>query len=148
MNFRRLCIASLLLLGFCLCANPNPQQTRWLSYEPTVVELEGNLTVEIKYGPPNYGENPKTDEKVNVPILVLSQPINVRGDPKSELNKETVEGVTRIQLVFDKTSTTYKQFVGSRVLVKGTLFKAHSGHHYTDVLVSVQDIRKQLDKRN
>jgi hypothetical protein len=65
-----------ILLGLTTTAQRN---SRWLSYEPAIVELEGRLTVQWKYGPPNYG-------------------------------------------------------------VKGTLFHALSGHHYTDVVMDVGSI--------
>jgi len=32
---------------------------QWLSYEPAVVELEGKLIVELKYGPPELREEPE-----------------------------------------------------------------------------------------
>ena len=148
MRFLQLWIARFLVVVSWLGVNTNRQDIKWLSYEPTVVELEGKLTVEMKYGPPNYGENPKTDERVRVPLLLLSQAVNVRGDPKSDLNAESVKGVTRIQLVF-KGGTTYRQFTGKKVVVKGTLFRGHTGHHYTDVLMTVLEIRKnQREKRD
>ena len=46
---------------------------RCLSYEPEVVELDGQLVVQSKYGPPNFGEQPKTDQKVQVPVLLLRE---------------------------------------------------------------------------
>jgi len=49
----------------------------WLEYEPAVVELEGKLRVKTFYGPPNFGENPKTDLKERCWILSLDKPINV-----------------------------------------------------------------------
>src|SRR5437899_12496469 len=54
-----------------------------LSYEPTIVELEGTLTVKTYYGTPNYGENPKTDTKEKQCILVLSDPVDVIGNKGS-----------------------------------------------------------------
>lgn len=38
------------------------QEKEWLSYQPTVVELKGALSVQTYYGPPNYGENPDTGQ--------------------------------------------------------------------------------------
>ena len=116
------------------------QNTRWLSYEPATVELEGRLTIESKYGPPNYGENPKTDAKVKVPVLVLSTPINVRGTPADEINGTTVRGARRVQLVFSNLETSPTQLIGDTVVVRGKLFHAHTGHHYTDVLIDVSSI--------
>lgn len=118
------------------------QNRRWLSYEPAVVELQGKLAVEWKHGPPNYGEQPKTDAKVRVPLLKLAETINVRGNPENALNAESVEGVRQIQLLFQSESA-YKQLIGKQVVVKGTLFRAHSGHHYTDVVMNVRFVEEK-----
>jgi uncharacterized protein YecT (DUF1311 family) len=116
------------------------QDRRWLSYEPATVELEGRLVTQLKYGPPNYGEQPKTDQKGKVPILVLTDPINVRGVPGHFYNAESVEGIRQIQLAFINIAPVYKELIGKDVIVKGTLFHAHTGHHYTDVVLDVRSI--------
>ncbi len=116
------------------------QEKQWLSYEPAAVELEGRLIIQTKYGPPNFGENPKTDKRVKVPIVVLTKAINVRGTPGAAHNATSVEGASRIQLVFTDAATNYKSLVGKDIVVKGTLFHAETGGHYTDVLISVQSI--------
>ncbi|HEX7334337.1 MAG TPA: DUF4431 domain-containing protein [Pyrinomonadaceae bacterium] len=116
------------------------QKNRWLPYEPATVELEGRLTVQSKYGPPNYGENPRTDAKVKVPVLVLLTPVNIRGTPGDATNAKSVRGVRRIQLILLNIKTPYKEFTGKIVVVKGTLFHAHSGHHYTRVVMDVSSI--------
>jgi hypothetical protein len=117
------------------------QDKLWLSYEPAVVALEGRLTVVWKCGPPNYGENPNTDAKVRVLILVLSRPANVRGNRQDALNTESVEGIKRIQLNPFNLNTPYKQFIGTKVLVNGTLFHAHTGHHYTKVVMDIHSLK-------
>ena len=118
-------------------------QTQRLSYEPATVELEGKVITEQKYGPPNYGQNPKTDQKVTVAILVLRDPIDVLATPGDAVNTQ-VNGVTRIQLVFTDGKTVDKQLIGKDVLVKGKLFHSHTGHHYTDVLIDVSSIQEEV----
>lgn len=115
------------------------QKNRWLPYEPATVELQGRLTVQSKYGPPNYGENPRTDAKVKVPVLVLLTPVSIRGTPGDANNAKSVSGVRRIQLIL-LNKTPYKEFTNKIVVVKGTLFHAHSGHHYTRVVMDVSSI--------
>lgn len=118
------------------------QDRHWLSYD-SAIELEGKITEEWKYGPPNFGENPKTDAKVRVAVLILSKPVSVRGKPQDPINTESVEGIRRIQLhVFD-LKTPLKQFIGRRVVVNGTLFHAHTGGHYTDVVMDIRSIKKR-----
>jgi hypothetical protein len=113
----------------------------WLSYEPAVVELRGKLITRMYYGPPNYGENPKTDSKEVLPFLVLSKPVNVRGYPDPNAGppeQVTVENVRRMELVL---TLPHKNMIGKNVIVTGTLFHAFTGHHHTDVLMTVQTIR-------
>lgn len=136
-------IKTVTLFGLILVAASTAaaQSNDWLSYEPAVVELKGKLVMEWKYGPPNFGENPRTDAKVRVPVLVLVKPVSVRGNPQDTLNAESVEGLGRMQLNLVNLKTSYKQFIGKRVLVNGTLFHAHTGHHYTKVVMEVRSLK-------
>ena len=142
MRLLKLTITALLLVliltrGFEIAA----QDKNWLPYEPATIELQGRVIVQWKYGPPNYGENPKTDRKVRVPILLLSKPVNVRGNPQDELNSESVEGIRRIQLDFFNLKTSYNQFNGKKVVVTGTLIHAITGHDYTKAVMNLQSIK-------
>jgi hypothetical protein len=48
------------------------------------------------------------------------------------------KGVGRIQLVLSPDAyAAYKELVGKRVVVSGTLFGAITGHHHTPVLLTV-----------
>ena len=129
-----------LLVAFA-CAGPTHAQ-RFLSYEPEVVELDGQLVVQSKYGPPNFGEQPKTDQKVSVPVLLLRDRVSVLGDDGDGHNSKTVHGVRQVQLAFD-SNTSHKTLIGKQVVVTGSLFHAHTGHHYTDVVLIVQSIERK-----
>jgi hypothetical protein len=138
-------IATLLLLVVQLgigtrLAVSTSQDRRSVHYEPTVVELKGKLIVLNKYGPPNYGETPHQDQKVRVTVLDISTPVDVLADPGSELNSETVRNVSQIQMAF--SGSTYKKLVGRMVVAKGTLFRGHTGHHYTEVVMNVIGVRE------
>ena len=114
-------------------------QTEWLEYEPAVVQLEGRLSIKTFFGPPNFGENPKTDSKEQTRILVLDRPIKVRANDETDpVLGPSVENVRELQLLFDGP---LRKWVGKKLIVKGTLFHAHTGHHFTDVLLHVQSIR-------
>lgn len=118
---------------------------KWLSYEPAVVELRGRLRLVPRFGPPNYGENPESDLRVKIPVLDLAKPINVRRDPNSNLNWKSFRGVTRVQLAFgsdEELDKAIHELVGSDVVIRGSLFQSHTGHHYTDVLLHVEEIRR------
>jgi len=121
------------------------QQQQWFAYETEVVTLEGRLKVRMKYGAPNFGENPKTDEREYVPVLVLSRSINVRAKKDDVINGTTVRHARVVQLVLETgLLLSSKAFVGETVFVTGTLFHAHTGHHHYEVLMSVQQIKRRL----
>lgn len=130
------------VLVAALHATPTQAQ-RWLSYEPETVELDGRLVIQARYGPPNYGEQPKTDEKVRIPVLVLQNPVNVLPGEEKSYNSQAVYGTTRIQLAFIESRIPYKNLIGKKVVVTGSLFHAHTGHHYTDVVLKVSSIERR-----
>lgn len=117
------------------------QRDRCEHYAPRSVTLSGELTQVQKYGPPNYGENPKTDARVRVLVLKLPRTLNVCGDPTSDINTESEKNVREVQLVMSDSSA--KHLVGRAVIATGTLFHSHTGHHYTKVLMNVSEIRKR-----
>jgi hypothetical protein len=135
---------TLIVFGAISCLTTVAQEKQWLSYGPGV-ELEGRLTVERKFGPPNFGENPKTDSRLKIPIVVLPKAINVRGIPGDQFQSVSVEGARRIQLVFTDPAMDYKALVGKDIRVKGALWHAMTGGHYTDVVIFVDSI--ELKKR-
>jgi hypothetical protein len=120
------------------------QQARWLAFAPTVVELHGKLLKVVKYGPPSYGENPNSDVKHQIPMILLAQPVSAKGDAKSKLNEEDLLNVSFVQLIFLNTaSTNYWRYEGQDIVVTGTLFRAETGHHYTQILMNVKAIRSK-----
>lgn len=133
-------IALLVVRGLEIAA----QDRRWVSYGPEVVEIEGRLIEQLKYGPPNFGESPKTDSKLRIPLLVLSPPVSVHADQRDPINSE-LKGIRLIQLLFYEIP--HRRFMGKKVIVKGTLFHANTGGHYTDVVMSVQSISPVRSKR-
>jgi hypothetical protein len=124
-----------------------------LKYAPTEVTVTGKLVVVKEFGPPNWGENPKTDMKLRVPVLRLSHPIDVEADPKSEFNDQSYEDIKEIQL---KEVSDYEQFLNKDVVVTGKLSQGLTGWDFTNVLISVKTITlrtkgtsaKRLGNRN
>lgn len=111
----------------------------WLPFEPAVVELNGKLDIETFFGPPNFGEEPDRDSEERHWILTLDKPINVRPGPGSDpLFSEPVENVRKVQLVMHEP---HRELIDKRVLVTGTLFRGHTGHHFTEALLNVRSIR-------
>lgn len=107
-------------------------------YEPQKVELSGTLVEKTFDGPPSYGEDPEHDVKEQAYIIQLEKPITVvpsQGDTTNERH----DNVGEMQIVNMKhlpLATLLKQ----RVVVKGTLFSAITGHHHTDVLINAEDV--------
>jgi hypothetical protein len=125
-------------------AHPTAAQHRWLSYEPETVELAGRLVIQNKYGPPNYGEQPKTDEKVRIPVLILSEAVNVLPNENDDgPNGQHAYDVRQIQLAFIEGPMDHDKLIGQQVVVKGTLFHQHTGHHYTKVVMKVRSIERK-----
>lgn len=149
MKFHKLTTITLLVLTLVRGFETSAQDNHWLSYGPAVVELEGKLIAEFRYGPPNFGENPKTDAKLRVPILMLTRPINVRGNPQDPLNAESVVRIRRIQVILlgaEDVAIPYKQFIGKKLRVKGTLVHAHTGYHFTKVVMLVRSVEVERSR--
>lgn len=109
------------------------QDSGWLHYDPEVVTLRGKVTTIVKYGPPGYGETPEIDD-VEIPILlVLPLPVRV---------VDTITNLTHIQLVFAKSEfSNFRNYIGKEVIVKGKLFEAVTGHHFTRALLEVESVK-------
>lgn len=114
------------------------KRTTWLHFEPAVVELKGVVGIAYEYGPPTWADDPKSDGKPKTPILRLLKPINILGDPTSDINKGDAENVEEVQLQLDR----YRALVGKRVIVTGMLSRSHTGWHFTEVVMTVKSIRK------
>ena len=113
-----------------------------LSYEPDTVVLKGTIRRHTFAGPPNYESVAKGDQAERVWLLHLSQPICVSAS--SDWEKET--GISDLQLVFANRGQYDKSLLGRKVDVTGTLFRAHTGHHHTKVLLTVSSIKKQWQR--
>jgi hypothetical protein len=109
-----------------------------LSYEPTVVKIAGSLERKTVPGPPNYESVRNGDKPETYWFVKLSEPICVAEDEKEPDLNPAKKGVGRIQLVLSPDAyAAYKELVGKRVVVSGTLFGAITGHHHTPVLLTV-----------
>jgi tRNA nucleotidyltransferase (CCA-adding enzyme) len=131
----RICLLALFFF-FVSDILSHAQQSRWLPYAPTTVELRGTMLKVVKYGPPGYGENPKSDAKYQIPMLLLVEPARVKGNSTSPVNKEDLTNVSFVQLIFLNTpANEYWRYVDLEIIATGTLFRAETGHHYTDLLM-------------
>ena len=107
-------------------------------YDPEVVQLTGRLFTLTAYGPPNYGEDPDTDSLETVPVLWLDHPICVDEDLRNYGASPAERDVKSIQLVHSSSGAKFRpNLVGRHISVSGKLFHGISGHHRTEVLMSV-----------
>jgi hypothetical protein len=117
-----------------------------LPREPENVALVGVIERATFAGPPNHGSIAKGDAKEPCWLLVLDRPVcveaklNLSGDSEDKV----YSGVRKIQLVFDdgQAYRKYRDLVGRRVQATGGIFGAETGHHHTEVLLSVNDLSR------
>jgi hypothetical protein len=112
-----------------------------LSYEPAVVKIAGSLERKTVPGPPNYESVRNGDRSETYWFVKLSRPVCVGEDEKEPDLNPAKMGVGSIQLVLSPEAyAAYKELVGKRVMVSGTLFGAITGHHHTPVLLTVRTL--------
>jgi hypothetical protein len=111
-------------------------------FEPDISEVIGTLKVEMFYGPPNFGDSPETDSKEYSYILYPDHTINViqKSDKEQDFNF-TTNDIVKFQLV-PISDISLHSLVNKKIKVTGTFFGQHTGHHHTDVLLSVTKVEK------
>ncbi|GHU02829.1 hypothetical protein FACS1894147_05610 [Spirochaetia bacterium] len=137
------------LFGLCMLSKANGQSinstiiidnkiwyssSAWLG-ETEEVKLTGKLTIEAFYGPPNYGESPLTDTIERYYFLIPDNDIIIEiGNERTRIKKIQIE----IGINNDFISEIYN--TNKKYCVYGTLFFGHTGHHHTDILISLNKI--------
>jgi hypothetical protein len=111
-----------------------------LSYYPAVSRLEGKLLKIIKYGKPSYGENPETDERVEVCFLILTTPARVKARSTSSVNNESITNLSVVQLIFSPEIGDYANYLDKRIVVAGTLVRGYKGDHFAEAVMTVKAI--------
>jgi hypothetical protein len=101
-------------------------------YDVANTELTGRVHIQTFFGPPNYGESPETDSKERQAILHLNRPICTIATDDSPA-EENQSDVTLVPM----GNFSLVPFEGKPVTVRGELFHAITGHHHTDVLISI-----------
>lgn len=136
----------LVLLAGAVSAQPVPRGC--LEYEPSVVHLRGRIERRTFPGPPNYMSIEGGDQRDVQWILVLRAPACVDGKGGDELKSAPEVDLKEMQLVVANASDwkRYGPLAGKDVLVTGTLYHAHTAHHRTRVLLTVQLVEAQLGR--
>lgn len=135
----------LIFLVSCTAHTPKTQQSneKCFNYRPAKVQLEGQLYRKSFPGPPNYTDINKGDEEEVYWLIKATNSfcVNEAEDTWEGklINQSEVQLVMNPELDFYKTK---KYLMGQKVSVQGTLFPQHTGHHKTDVLITVESLEK------
>ena len=105
-----------------------------LKYEPHINSLQGNLkSIDLCASESSLSPCP-------IYLLTLHQPIDIEGDPNSETNREDALGVEQIQVILPNLPLIGDLEFPTAVQLSGTLFRAHTAYHRTEILMTVQNI--------
>lgn len=138
-------ISSILLILSCTTKIPKQNAVeKCLNYEPEKVQLTGLLYSKSFPGPPNY-EDIKKGDKEEIYWLIKTTKDFCVNDTKDNwtgklLNQSEVQLVI-MPAVLDLYETK-RSLLGKNVITKGTLFPQMSGHHKTNVLITVESLEK------
>jgi hypothetical protein len=112
-----------------------------LPYEPAPVELTGVLERRDYAGPPNYESIEHGDKKETTWLLRLDRQACTEESPDSAHAARI--GLQLMQLVFDPATHPYDKYrplMGKHIVARGSLFTAQTGHHHTEVLITVSEL--------
>jgi len=118
-----------------------------MHYGPPKTTLTGHLHSSWQYGPPGFGETPKTDPKVSFVYIALDQPIEVspnadvvKDDPDADVEKN----VRKIRLwCFERPNCKVLFHTPSTcpVTLVGQLHHGVAPLDFYDVTMDVEDIQ-------
>jgi hypothetical protein len=132
--------------GPCLHYQQQPNSmVNGKSRVPEEVRLSGELIERTFWGPPFWGEHPKTDSLESAWIIVLDTPICVLADP-SYINNAAEFNVIVVQIIVftDGPNNEFlrqvSKLIGHHVAMTGVLDHAITGHNRTPVMMEVASI--------
>lgn len=134
-----------LLLNSCSAApekqSPSSKE-KCLNYEPEVIQLEGEIYKKSFPGPPNYEDIKKGDEEEVYWLIKTTEPFCV--NENSYVEGDELHGQSEVQLVVDGLNfyKSKRHLLGKKVILSGSLFPQHTGHHKTEVLITVKTLEK------
>ncbi len=139
-------IILVLVLLACSAAPEKKSPTlkeKCLNYEPEVIQLEGELYKKSFPGPPNYQDIKEGDEEEIYWLIKTAKPFCV--NKSSYVEGDELHGLSEVQLVMSSKLDFYKtkrSLLNKKIKVQGTLFPQHTGHHKTEVLLTVESLEK------
>jgi len=111
-----------------------------LHYEPTPVVLSGTLVEQTYPGPPNYESVAQGDAAEAGYYLHLRKPVCTQAREEDETSSHArIEWVQIV--VMDKAQfAPLRQRLGKVLRLRGSLFEASTGHHHTEVLLTLKQV--------
>lgn len=138
-----LLVLFMLLFGVGFSSNKAAPPQNCLSYQGKIA-LKGEISRKTFAGAPNFESIAEGDQPETYWILHLAAPICVSGDESVPGGENAENNVSDIQLGLDeKQYAQYKDSLGKPVFVEGTLSHAFTGHHHTDILLKVEEIKDE-----
>jgi hypothetical protein len=127
-------IAASTIFSGCLTHKTDINDYLEVGYKPVVVE--GRIARETEQDPID-----KTYRKIWV--LIPNRPLTVKGFSYENHEAIWYKDVRTMQMAMDEGGyDKWSDFVDTDVKVTGTLFQGISRWHYTDILISIIDIKK------
>jgi hypothetical protein len=109
------------------------QTAKCLNYEPEKVSLRGQLLRKSVVNASN--------QKETIWTIKLGAPVCVKADAENEFNVAAAR-VSDVQLVLSSEQfKKYRTNLNRKIEAGGTLFGAHTQHHFTNVLMIVEEIK-------
>lgn len=133
-----------IVIAFAILLLAEPGLTsKCLQYQPSVVTLHGTIQVKAFPGPPNYQSIADGDAPETGWYLQLQDTICLKASARADGIDKAEEDVNEVQLVLkQELYHRYRDMVGKKIAVIGTLFHAHTGHHHAKILIVVKEIRR------
>lgn len=137
----------LFIFVFTSCSVQLPKHEtveKCLNYEPEQVQLTGLLYSKSFPGPPNYEDIKKGDKEEIIWLIKTTKEFCINDTKDNWAGKLVNQSEVQLVIIgplFDLYETR-KPLLGKKVIVKGTLFPQMSGHHKTNVLITVDSLEK------
>ena len=105
------------------------------------IEFSGILHHQVHWGPPNFGEHPRTDSKFTAWIVSVGKPVPVQAGV--QFAGKSQASVSEIQLSIDPTtfhSKVLRPLDGKMVVATGKFWQASTPGDVTPVVLSVETL--------
>jgi hypothetical protein len=138
---KRIVIIAALTAVLTLGLAPGFARAQCLKYEPNKVSLSGVVVRETHPGRPNFSSIADGDEPETIWVLKLDRAVCVLTANDIDVEESNQR---EIQLVLnDRQYSRYRNLLGQKVIVTGTLFHSVTGHHHKTLLLTTSGIRKR-----